>query len=98
MESTVAGIYSIRNVAERWEWAVVLRRGEDLILQSRVTRTEVDREGVGFPGFQQTHARGTLVTQFQQVVAAQFVLNAGVEVQNVRIAKILVPPLNVTSA
>ncbi len=58
----------------------------------------IDGEGIGFPCFEQADTCGTLIAEFDEVVSAKFILRTHVEVDDVGIAQVLIPPLDVAPA
>src|SRR5439155_9820880 len=54
MERRVAEVGAHQHITELREWAVVLRRGENLVLQRRIPCSEIDRESVVLPALDQS--------------------------------------------
>ena len=71
---------------------IVLRRGEYLGLEGRVSCAEVDRERVGLPPSRSVRRRRTLIADIDHVILRELVLDAGVPIHDVRIAQSRIPP------
>src|SRR4051794_34299121 len=80
------------DVAELREGTEILRGGANRVLLGGISCEVVDGECVDIPPLDQTDTRRTLIAQVQQEVPPELVLNARIEVQSVRIAKVRVPP------
>src|SRR5436190_1076362 len=80
------------DVAELREGTEILRGGANRVLLGGISREVVDGERVDVPPLDQTNPGRTLVAQIKKEVPPELVLNARIEVQSVRIAKVRVPP------
>src|SRR5207244_2367836 len=81
MERGMPRVRAEKYVAELRIRSVVLRLRERGRPQCRIICAEVNREGVGLPSLDQSHAGRSLVDEFQNVRSRQLMLDAHIPVE-----------------
>ncbi len=98
MEGRVAKVRTHQHIAKLRERPIILCRREHLVLQGRVTGAEIDRERIVLPAFDQSDSRRTLVSDIEQIVLLELVLDAGVKIHHVRIPQLRDPEVHAARA